>query len=72
MVLQITLICITFYFPPKNIFTYLKENIQDIVLNYPMAQNALAELIASLISQPTERIVVGNGAAEIIKILSAI
>ena len=58
------------YFPPKNIFTHLKENIQDIVLNYPMAQNALAELIANLINQPTERVVVGNGAAEIIKILS--
>ena len=58
------------YFPPKKVFTHLKDNIQDIVLNYPMAQNALAELIANLINQPTERIVVGNGAAEIIKILS--
>ena len=58
------------YFPPKNVFTHLKENIQDIVLNYPMAQNALAALIANLINQPTDRIVVGNGAAEIIKILS--
>jgi threonine-phosphate decarboxylase len=35
-----------------------------------MAQDALAELIGGIISQPTERIVVGNGAAEIIKILS--
>ena len=58
------------YFPPKNVFTHLKENIEDIVLNYPMAQNALAELIADLINQPINRIVVGNGAAEIIKILS--
>ena len=58
------------YFPPKNVFTHLKENIEDIVLNYPMAQNALAELIADLINQPVDRIVVGNGAAEIIKILS--
>ncbi|NRA10802.1 MAG: histidinol-phosphate aminotransferase family protein [Crocinitomicaceae bacterium] len=58
------------YFPPKNVFTHLKENIEDIVLNYPMAQNALAELIANLIDQPIDRIVVGNGAAEIIKILS--
>lgn len=58
------------YFPPKAVFTHLKDNIQDIVLNYPMAQNALAELIGNFINQPTERIVVGNGAAEIIKILS--
>ncbi|WP_075590037.1 pyridoxal phosphate-dependent aminotransferase [Labilibacter marinus] len=59
------------YFPPKEIFSHLKENIEDLVLNYPMAQNALAELIGNVINQPTERIVVGNGAAEIIKILSS-
>jgi histidinol-phosphate/aromatic aminotransferase/cobyric acid decarboxylase-like protein len=35
-----------------------------------MAQDALAKLMAKLINQPAERIVVGNGAAEIIKILS--
>lgn len=58
------------YFPPKAVFATLKEKIHDIVLNYPMAQNALAELIGNIINQPTERIVVGNGAAEIIKILS--
>jgi len=58
------------YFPPKAVFTHLKDNIQDLVLNYPMAQDALAELIGDIIEQPTERIVVGNGAAEIIKILS--
>ncbi|MBI9059752.1 MAG: histidinol-phosphate aminotransferase family protein [Labilibaculum sp.] len=58
------------YFPPKDVFTHLQENIHNLVLNYPMAQDALAELIGDLIDQPTERIVVGNGAAEIIKILS--
>jgi len=58
------------YFPPKAVFTTLKEKIHDIVLNYPMAQNALAELIGNIIDQPAERIIVGNGAAEIIKILS--
>ena len=58
------------YFPPEAVFTTLKENIHDIVLNYPMAQNALAELISTIIDQPAERIIVGNGAAEIIKILS--
>jgi len=52
------------------VFAHLKDNIQDIVLNYPMAQDALAELIGEIIKQPSERIVVGNGAAEIIKILS--
>lgn len=58
------------YFPPKAVFAHLKDNIHNLVLNYPMAQNALAELIGDVINQPSERIVVGNGAAEIIKIIS--
>lgn len=58
------------YFPPKPVFDHLKDNIQNLVLNYPMAQDALAELIGDIINQPAERIIVGNGAAEIIKILS--
>ncbi len=58
------------YFPPEAVFEHLKDNIQNLVLNYPVAQDALAELIGKIIEQPTERIVVGNGAAEIIKILS--
>ncbi|MDL1968237.1 MAG: aminotransferase class I/II-fold pyridoxal phosphate-dependent enzyme [Deltaproteobacteria bacterium] len=58
------------YFPPEAIFTNLKDQIHDLVLNYPMAQNALAGLIGKLIDQPAERIVVGNGAAELIKIVS--
>ena len=58
------------YFPPKEVFTHLIGNINNLVLNYPMAQDALAELIGEIIKQPAERIVVGNGAAELIKILS--
>lgn len=58
------------YFPPEAIFTNLKEQIHDLVLNYPVAQDALAELIGNIIDQPADRIVVGNGAAELIKIVS--
>ncbi len=58
------------YFPPEAVFAHLKDKIQDLVLNYPVAQDALAELIGKIIGQPTKRIVVGNGAAEIIKIIS--
>ncbi|NQU33456.1 MAG: histidinol-phosphate aminotransferase family protein [Bacteroidetes bacterium] len=58
------------YFPPKAVFTHLKDNIHSLVLNYPVAQDALAELIGDIIKQPTERIAVGNGASEIIKIIS--
>jgi threonine-phosphate decarboxylase len=58
------------YFPPKAIFTKFKDQIQDLVLNYPVAQDALAGLVGKIIGQPAERIVVGNGAAELIKIVS--
>ena len=58
------------YFPPETIFRSLKDQIHDIVLNYPIAQDALADLIGNVIHQPIERIVVGNGAAELIKIIS--
>ncbi|MBW1764067.1 MAG: histidinol-phosphate aminotransferase family protein [Deltaproteobacteria bacterium] len=58
------------YFPPDAIFTSLKNQIRDIVLNYPVAQDALAGLIGKVIHQPAERIVVGNGASELIKIVS--
>lgn len=58
------------YFPPKEIFIKFKDQIHNLVLNYPVAQDALAELVGKIIKQPAERIVVGNGAAELIKIVS--
>jgi histidinol-phosphate/aromatic aminotransferase/cobyric acid decarboxylase-like protein len=58
------------YFPPEEIFSCFKNQIHDLVLNYPVAQDVLAALVGNLINQPPERIVVGNGAAELIKILS--
>ncbi len=58
------------YFPPESFFEKLKDQIHELVLNYPVAQDALAALVGELICQPPERIVVGNGAAELIKIVS--
>ena len=58
------------YFPPETLFSRLKESIHDLVLNYPVAQHALAELVGTIINQDAKRIVVGNGAAELIKIVS--
>ncbi len=58
------------YFPPEEVFTKFKDRIHDLVLNYPVAQKDLADLIGKIINQPPERIVVGNGAAELIKIVS--
>jgi histidinol-phosphate/aromatic aminotransferase/cobyric acid decarboxylase-like protein len=58
------------YFPPEAVFKNFKDQIHDLVLNYPVAQDALAGLVGKIIDQPAERIVVGNGAAELIKIVS--
>ncbi len=58
------------YFPPEEVFTCFKNKIHELVLNYPIAQDALANLVSTLIDQPPELIVVGNGAAELIKIVS--
>ena len=58
------------YFPPEGIYAHLKNHIHDLVQNYPVAQDALASLIGNFIDQPRDRIVVGNGASELIKIVS--
>lgn len=58
------------YYPPESFFEKLKDQIHELVLNYPLAQDALAALVGEFIGQPPERIVVGNGAAELIKIVS--
>lgn len=58
------------YFPPEEVLSYMKNNIYDLLQNYPAGQDDLASVMGLLINQPAQRIVVGNGASEIIKILS--
>ncbi len=58
------------YFPPEEVFTCFKKKIHELVLNYPVAQDVLAKLMGKLIDQPPECIVVGNGAAELIRIVA--
>ncbi len=58
------------YFPPETLFEQLGRQMHQLVLNYPVAQNALAGLVGDLIGQPADRIAVGNGGAELIKIVS--
>jgi len=58
------------YFPPEEVFTCFKNKIHDLVLNYPSAQDVMDTLVGKLIGQSPEHIVVGNGAAELIKIVS--
>ena len=60
------------YFPPEDFFNHITEHVHQLVLNYPIAQKDLADLVSELINQPPERIVVGNGAAELIKIIAGL
>lgn len=59
------------HFPPERFYELLKDQVKELVLNYPVAQSQLARWLGDLIDQPAERIVVGNGAAELIKIVSS-
>ncbi|MEE8418487.1 MAG: aminotransferase class I/II-fold pyridoxal phosphate-dependent enzyme, partial [Dehalococcoidales bacterium] len=58
------------YYPPEGVFDHLKNHLHELVESYPVGQDALAELVGMAISQPAHRIVVGNGASELIKIIS--
>jgi len=58
------------YFPPEEFFDHIRNHIYDLVESYPVGQDALASLISLVINQPAPRIVVGNGASELINIIS--
>ncbi len=58
------------HFPPESLVQMLGGQIHELVRNYPVAQSVVAGLVGDLIGQPPGRILVGNGAAELIKIIS--
>ena len=58
------------YYPPKTMFTHFENNLRELVFNYPPGQEVIARLVGTLIGQPSSRILVGNGASELIKIIS--
>jgi histidinol-phosphate/aromatic aminotransferase/cobyric acid decarboxylase-like protein/CTP:phosphocholine cytidylyltransferase-like protein len=58
------------YYPPKTMFLNFENNLRELVLNYPPGQEVVARLIGTLIDQPPSRILVGNGASELIKIIA--
>ncbi|MGK0169258.1 MAG: threonine-phosphate decarboxylase [Gammaproteobacteria bacterium] len=58
------------YFPPERFFDLIKSKIHELVSNYPVGQDTLSGWVGELIGKPSSQIVVGNGAAELIKIVS--
>ena len=57
------------YFPPSRLISHLKNELVNLVQNYPVAQADLAGLAGHINGLPADCLVVGNGAAELIKII---
>jgi histidinol-phosphate/aromatic aminotransferase/cobyric acid decarboxylase-like protein/NDP-sugar pyrophosphorylase family protein len=57
------------HFPPPAMLNDLRDELPDIVTNYPVGQLELDRLVAQWTATHPASIVVGNGAAELIKVL---
>lgn len=57
------------YFPPQRMLSEIKANAEKLIMNYPSGARVNALLAAKNFSVKEEHIVVGNGAAELIKSL---
>ena len=57
------------HFPPPSMLSNLRDELPDIVTNYPVGQVELDRLVAQWTETDPANIVVGNGAAELIKVL---
>jgi histidinol-phosphate/aromatic aminotransferase/cobyric acid decarboxylase-like protein/NDP-sugar pyrophosphorylase family protein len=57
------------HFPPPAMLNDLRDEVPDIVANYPVGQLELDRLVAQWTAADPASIVVGNGAAELIKVL---
>jgi histidinol-phosphate/aromatic aminotransferase/cobyric acid decarboxylase-like protein/GTP:adenosylcobinamide-phosphate guanylyltransferase len=57
------------HFPPPSMLNVLRDELPDIVTNYPVGQMEIDRLVAQWTATHPTNIVVGNGAAELIKVL---
>ncbi|MEU9029100.1 aminotransferase class I/II-fold pyridoxal phosphate-dependent enzyme [Streptomyces sp. NPDC048383] len=60
------------YFPPTELVDELARDFRDALVHYPMGHQALQRLLGAVVRQPSERLVVANGASELIKILGGL
>lgn len=54
------------FFPPRRMWEELKSGLQDVVSCYPSGMTVQSTLAAKIFNVPSEMIVVGNGATELI------
>lgn len=57
------------YFPPEPMLRDLRQELDRVATDYPAGQATLARLMAGIVEQPPDRLVVANGASELIKVV---
>ena len=60
------------YFPPADLIGELASSLPELVKSYPSTNRRLSSLVAAPLGLTHEQVVVGNGAAEIISVLSGL
>ena len=60
------------YFPPQEFFESLSSSIQTLVKSYPSTNRHLSSLVAEPLGMTHEELVVGNGASELISVISGL
>ena len=57
------------HFPPPQMLDGFRDDLREVITNYPVGQAELASLVADWTGASADQLVVANGAAELIKIL---
>jgi histidinol-phosphate/aromatic aminotransferase/cobyric acid decarboxylase-like protein len=57
------------HFPPPAMLADLRDDLREIITNYPVGQTELARLVADWTGNSADHLVVANGGAELIKVL---
>lgn len=58
------------YFPNERILNELQSALPDLVNNYPSGMDTIGDLMSRVTNIPPSKLVVGNGAAELIRLLN--
>ncbi|EOH92750.1 hypothetical protein UAW_02789 [Enterococcus haemoperoxidus ATCC BAA-382] len=57
------------FYPPKRMVDEMKSNMERLIIDYPSGLKVNSSLVAKFYNVPEKHVVVGNGAAELIKSL---
>jgi len=57
------------HFPPLTMLEVFRDDLREVITNYPVGQNEIARLTANWTGANPDNLAIANGAAELIKIL---